>query len=156
MKQKAFTLIELLVVVAIIGLLATLVVANFNAARSRGRDARRKSDVRNIQTALRLYYNDFGIYPTSSGALEIEGCGATGVSACAWASSPATEWSTSNDVYMSILPNDPLPGLDYRYTQIDADTYTFEACLENESDEKCAGNAGWCPAGSGCIYTVAP
>jgi len=64
---SAFTLIELLVVMALIGTLATLLLANFNAARERARDAQRKSDLRNIQTALRLYYNDYGIFPDNSG-----------------------------------------------------------------------------------------
>ena len=51
--QKAFTLVELLVVISLIGILATLVLANLNSARERARDAERKSDLRNIQTALR-------------------------------------------------------------------------------------------------------
>ena len=64
-NKKGFTLIELLVVVSLLGVLATLVIANLNSARERTRDATRKSDLRNIQTALRLYYNDKGTYPQS-------------------------------------------------------------------------------------------
>ncbi len=62
-KKSGFTLIELLVVIAIIGLLATLSVVALNNARQRARDARRISDVRQIQTALELYYNINNEYP---------------------------------------------------------------------------------------------
>ncbi|MDD4900852.1 MAG: type II secretion system protein [Patescibacteria group bacterium] len=71
-KQKGFTLIELLVVIAIIGLLSTLAVVALNNARMKSRDARRISDIKQIQTALELYYNDNNGYPatvTSGGAI---------------------------------------------------------------------------------------
>ena len=71
--RKGFTLIELLVVISLIGVLTTLVLANLNAARERGRDAQRKADLRNIQTALRLFYNDQGGFPTSNNG-QILGC----------------------------------------------------------------------------------
>jgi general secretion pathway protein G len=62
-NNKGFTLIELLVVIAIIGLLATLTVASLNSARSKSRDAKVVSDIKQIQTALELYNNDNGHYP---------------------------------------------------------------------------------------------
>lgn len=61
--KKGFTLIELLVVVAIIGVLASVVLASLNTARVKGRDARRLADLKQIQTALEMYFNDFGYYP---------------------------------------------------------------------------------------------
>ncbi len=64
-NTKGFTLIELLVVIAIIGLLSTLSILALNQARARARDAKRISDVKQIQTALELYYNDAGAYPAS-------------------------------------------------------------------------------------------
>ena len=130
-RTKGFTLIELLVVVSLIGVLATLVLANLNAARQRGRDAQRKSDLRNIQTALRLYYNDFDNYPANM-AGNIAGCGADGTSICIW----GDPFESGVQTYMSTLPTDPLPSIDYSYAQIDADDYTLTACLENASDEK--------------------
>lgn len=67
-KQKGFTLIELLVVIAIIGILATIVMVSLNTARSKARDARRVSDVRQIQLALQMYYDSAGSYPASLAA----------------------------------------------------------------------------------------
>lgn len=62
-KKKAFTLIELLVVIAIIGILATLAVVSLQNARARARDSKRIADVKQMQTALELYFNDWGTYP---------------------------------------------------------------------------------------------
>ncbi len=62
-KKQGFTLIELLVVIAIIGLLSTLSILALNQARARARDAKRIADVKQIQTALELYYNEMGDYP---------------------------------------------------------------------------------------------
>jgi general secretion pathway protein G len=66
-NNKGFTLIELLVVIAIIGLLSTLAVIALNSARAKSRDSKRVSDVKQIQTALELYYADNNGYPASSG-----------------------------------------------------------------------------------------
>jgi len=63
-RQKGFTLIELLVVIAIIGLLATIVMVSLNTARQKARDARRISDIRQLQVALQLYYDSYGHYPS--------------------------------------------------------------------------------------------
>lgn len=57
-QKKGFTLVELLVVIAIIGLLATIAFLSLNRARSKARDAKRVSDIRQLQSALELYYND--------------------------------------------------------------------------------------------------
>ncbi len=62
-SQLGFTLIELLVVVAIIGLLASVVMVSLNSARAKARDAKRISDLRQIQIALELFHTDNGFYP---------------------------------------------------------------------------------------------
>ena len=136
---KAFTLIELLVVISIIALISTLLLANLNAARERGRDAQRKADLRNIQTALRLYYNDNSIYPLV-GDLPVWG----------------SPWTDGSVTYMNILPADPLsPTQDYVYARdaVDTDLYTLYACLENPSDDKGIVEAG---CASGYKYEVKP
>ena len=65
MNKKGFTLIELLVVIAIIGVLAAVIMVNLSGVRSKGNDAKRVSDVKNILLAVGLYYNDNNQYPTS-------------------------------------------------------------------------------------------
>lgn len=66
-KNKGFTLIELLVVIAIIGLLASVVLLALNSARAKARDAKRIADIRQIASAMELYFNDSNSYPTSAG-----------------------------------------------------------------------------------------
>ncbi len=66
-KNKAigFTLVEMLVVVSIIGLLLTFAAITFDNARKKSRDAKRLSDIAQLQKALDLYYNKYGAYPIS-------------------------------------------------------------------------------------------
>lgn len=70
-ENKGFTLIELLVVIAIIGILSSVVLASLNTARAKARDAKRLSDMHQMQIALEFYYDSFGRYPDSDNA----GCG---------------------------------------------------------------------------------
>jgi len=70
-KRKGFTLIELLVVIAIISILASVVLASLNTAREKARDAKRISDVKQLQYALELYFDDNGGYPTDLDAASL-------------------------------------------------------------------------------------
>jgi type II secretion system protein G len=80
MQSKGFTLIELLVVMAIIGVLASVTLASLNSARAKANDAKRLGDIRSVQNALELYYNDNGNYPPardSDGDERMDGQGGT-------------------------------------------------------------------------------
>ena len=68
-KQRGFTLIELLVVIAIIGILSSVVLASLNSARTKARDTKRVSDIKQIQLALEMYYDSDSKYPTSISTL---------------------------------------------------------------------------------------
>ncbi len=56
-SSKGFTLLELLVVVAIIGILASVIVAALNNANSKGKDAAVKSNLKNAVTQGEILFN---------------------------------------------------------------------------------------------------
>lgn len=66
-KQKGFTLIEVLIVLAIIAMFISVALTALATARSKGRDAKRKADMVQMQTALELYFNTYDTYPSTSG-----------------------------------------------------------------------------------------
>ncbi len=129
--KSGFTLIELLVVISVIGLLAALIMVNFNAARQRARDVQRKSDLNQIKKGLRMYYNDYGQYPTESGG-NIVACGSGDTpSTCSWSST----WTRGSMTYMKLLPQDPMIDQIYTYSQqASGQDFCLSATLENKSD----------------------
>ncbi len=64
-SQAGFTLVELMVVVAIIALLAAVVIPNFVHARAQAAVSQTEANMKQIATALELYYGDNQGYPAS-------------------------------------------------------------------------------------------
>lgn len=122
-RLSGFTLVELLVVMSIIGVLATIISTGFRSAQARGRDAERKSDLKQIAGALELYFTDYGKYPDTLPA---------------W----GTQFSDSKTVYMKSLPVDPVDSYNYLYRIVDNPTnqkFQLFAHLENTEDPDCLG-----------------
>lgn len=70
MKSKGFTLIELLIVIAIIGILASVVLASLNNARTKGADAAIKTNLTSIRVQSSIWYDDNGqVYATTPYAI---------------------------------------------------------------------------------------
>ena len=137
-----FTLVELLVVIAILGVLSVVGLTAFNTSQMRGRDAERKSDLKQIASALELYYSDYNTYP---GALngQVLGCPSNTQTACTWGVDQFTDGRT---VYIKTLPKDPTSDLQYYYRTVEVNGisnqgFQLYATLENTRDiSSCLGN----------------
>lgn len=62
MKNRAFTLIELLIVIAIIGVLAAVVIASLNSARTRARTSAIKVEAKQLMDLAMEHYFERGSF----------------------------------------------------------------------------------------------
>lgn len=112
-NERGFTLTELLVVIAIIGILASVVFASLSSARVKGRDAKRTSDIKQIQLALEFYYDaNSNEYP-DAGTIEAD----------------------LVPTFIGSLPRDPSTSNLYDYEVDGANSvYVLRASLEQDED----------------------
>lgn len=132
---KGFTLIELLIVMVLLGILISIATGSYGSSSRRGRDNRRKSDLRNIATALEAYYSDKGNYPDDNASGEMVGCctslGCGDTQVCSWG---GTFQDTKGTIYMVSIPKDPVDLQKYYYAS-NGTGYTLYARMENTKDE---------------------
>jgi len=128
--KNGFTLLELLVVIGIIGILISMVVVAFSTAQKKGRDARRRSDIKTMQDGFEQFYSD-----------DVAGVARYSYDSCAN--------MTSNTYFPSgSLPLDPKNSGSYVYTCAGSavtDTYCVCALLEATG----TGNSG-----AACAYAA--
>lgn len=116
MVKKGFSLIELMVVIVILGLLATFLLPKIINRPDEARITKAKSDIKSIESALKLYKLDNGIYPTTEQGLQ------------ALITKPETEpipknWKKGGYLDTNSLPKDPW-----------GNNYIYRSPGENERD----------------------
>jgi type II secretion system protein G len=97
--QRGFTLVELMVVVAIIALIAGIIIPNYVHARRQASVSDTEANLKQIATALELYFTDNLQYPAGNDA-DVD---------------PALFGGTDNP-YLNSTPTDDVGRLDYVYT----------------------------------------
>ncbi len=96
-QQRGFTLIEIMVVVIILGILAAIVAPNVIGRIDDAQIVKAKTEIRNLESALKFYRLDNFAYPTTEQGLD------------ALATRPADpnvkNWKAGG--YVDRIPNDP-------------------------------------------------
>ena len=139
-KKGGFTLIELLVVIAIIGVLSSVVLVAMNAARAKGRDARRQSDALTMRNALELFQLDYGGYPLCA-------------SACTTAS-----LATLLQPYLKQALTDPLTGISsgYAYNYVSDPATAKTTVINGVSTNLSKGGVFYFPSESRTTIPASP
>jgi type II secretion system protein G len=141
-KAKGFTLIELLVVIAIIGLLSTLAVVALNNARQKSRDAKRVSDIKQVSTALELYFADQNGYPVDATGITLNS------DIKCLSSDNGFAGTCSGTTYMGSTPTNPAPnGTAYIYTSATGADYMLTFTLEGQTGGLAVGAHTATPSG---------
>lgn len=152
MYKKGFTLIELLVVIGIISVLVGMATFSFTNAQKKARDVKRKTDLRQIASAIELLKDDTRppAYPTNTTSADDVGagtytsfstCGATvvanGVTYMKLVSCDATN-PTPKPYYYS--PDNTTTPPTYELCACLESPSSVEAIAENDCDTQCGAN----------------
>lgn len=133
-RLNGFTLIELLLVAGIFGLIASAAIAVINPGEQfkKANDARRKSDLSQIQRALESYFQDNGQYPQANNYRIMNG-------------STTIQWGSSWQPYINLLPQDPSTNRNYvYYVTSNRQSYVLYASLERGSDPDSCNRGSVC------------
>jgi prepilin-type N-terminal cleavage/methylation domain-containing protein len=155
MKTKGFTLIEILVVIAIIASIVSIAVPNYLEARTRAQDARVKSDMAQIVSALRLYYTDYHSYPGGSSGTTLNGCKAAGTAACPCQASVvdfAAGGAGCDVVYMRQFPAGFGSTILY-YQALSGEDFCMSVLLNNKSDPEVVNSQNRCRNACDFLYS---
>jgi len=151
-SSRGVTLIELIVVAVLISLLAAAIMATMNPFEQfkKTNDAKRKSDLAQIQRALEAYYQDHGNYPRDNASQTKCNDGAGGYLICEEYEVGlyrVRTWGGSWSPYMNTLPKDPNSDQQYLYkSSADQQQYWIFTSVErgNKDSQVCKPNGSKC------------
>lgn len=160
--KKGFTLIELLVVIAIIATILGVALPNFLGARERARDTKRKAEMSQLKSALRLYYNDYQSYPANfNGGVGkinyIQGCGATGTGNCPCSTTLdfAAGGAGCDITYMKKFPSEFGSSMYYyEIPDLVGNDFCLKVPLDNASDGDIAASQARCASACTGLYSA--
>lgn len=153
-SHKGFSLIELLVVIAIIALLTAIVTGNFTQSRGKSRDAKRVSDLAQIQLALELFFDRCNGYPgVITTSANISSCPA-GITLGTFISQiPTPPTALSGDTYTYAI-NTASPATDYVLrARLE---YNNSSILSDDVDGTSWNNTDCTDSASNYYYCVQP
>lgn len=142
--KNGFTLIEVIIAVSVLAVLVAFILSTLNpfAQFQKSRDARRKSDLSQVQKALEQYYQDHQQYPPSSGDPSYYIMDTS--------TNPSTPvvWGNSTPVwqkYIEVLPKDPDAQKRYIYlTGSNNQMYWLYSALDRGSKDPDVCSGGVC------------
>lgn len=151
--SRGFTLIEIITAIGVLTILSSLILAAVNPIEQfrKAQDAKRKSDLAQIQRALEAYYQDFGRYPAHTSA----GLNTYTINSGDGEDNNAIDWGTRWDPYMDLVPVDPHSDKFYVYESDSTNgyqSYRIYASLDRGTkDPEACSEATGCPnAPGGC------
>lgn len=139
-KNTGFTLIELLVVIAVIGLLSSIVLVSMQNVRAQARDAVRKQDLKQLETALLKYAAQNDQFPNERWCDSSIGSNDSGCPV----SPPGNNWSATSDIWQKLVGGSIMARLPLDPTNNGTYYYYYEPCCNQD----CGG--GRSCAGKGC------
>lgn len=107
-SEAGFTLVELLIVLMVLGILATIAIPRFRDMSGKADNVKMKSELKQVQTAMELFYAENNEYPTDQ----------------------TTFTAALND----LLESSDLAAYAFTYTRSDAKTYSVDVKKTGGSD----------------------
>lgn len=131
-KSLGFTLLELLVVISIIGILVAVGTTSYSTAQKKSRDARRRGDMKAVQSAFEQYYAREGAYDTDCATM------------------------ADAETLPAGLPSDPKPTEAYVFNCSTNPNFDYCACgqLENEAGNSDDTDCTYDKSGDESYYCV--
>ena len=137
-KSRGFTLIELLITISIIAILSAIGLVIYSSVIKQGRDSKRQSDLRSVQSALEQYYADQLGYPATM------------------TFSTSVQLSAGGKTYLNNMPVDPISDPNYAYIASNCNPNCTSYCLYAKLEKSTPGLGNCSANGPNYNFAVSP